>query len=267
MEDNLMIYHYCAIDSVLPIIQSKALWMSDITKMNDPLEYSLGFTQLESVFSDIFPEHVNWLKYRNTMNSNMILSTSFSKQPDVLSQWRAYSSDGGGIAVGFCEKDILSINQYTKAEAVNYNENSIREIARELIVNHPYNKSSFAMKGFNTTDLNLANKLSELATFYKSDFYEEEQEIRIVRPLNTHAIIETIKRPQEVIDDTKVNYRNSQYGLIPYVNLYFTNNETIAIKEIIIGPKSKFSKIDLEFLLAYNGLHNVEIKKSKGSYR
>jgi hypothetical protein len=122
------------------------------------------------------------------------------------------------------------------------------------------------MRGFNTDDLKLANELSKLAIFYKSEFYEEEEELRLSSYLSEDAVIHTISSG-EVIEDRKLLFITSKYGLIPYINLQFCNHDKVAIKEVTIGPKSPLTVSDITLLLKCNKLHDVIVKKSSGNYR
>jgi hypothetical protein len=261
-----MIYHYCSIDAVIPIIESKCLWMSDIKKMNDPSEYILGFDWVIEEFKKLYPEHIDWIKYRHAGQSNRVLSTSFTKQGDMLSQWRAYAGDGTGISIGFDEEALLEINEYTQYDKINYSQSILKSKAQELISKHTVNDDSFLMKGFNTYDLQLAGELSKLAIFYKSNFYEEEEEIRLASYLSDDAVIYS-QRSGELIEDREVLFRISKYGLIPYFNLLFCKKEKSAMKEVIIGPKSPLTVNDMTLLLECNKIHGVIVKKSLENYR
>ncbi len=261
-----MIYHYCAVDSIVPIISSKQLWMSDLEKMNDPSEYNLGFDIILSEFGEIYPEHIPWLKYRHTKHSNRVLSTSFTKQGDMLSQWRAYASNGSGVSLGFDIEVLLDINKYIQSDEINYSKSFLIEKARKLITNHEVNENSFVFKGFNTYDLNLATELSKLSIFYKSEFYREEEEVRLVTYLNDNTVIHS-KQTANKIEDREVQFRVSQYGLVPYMGLKFIDENRNALREVIIGPNSALAPNDIKLLLECNHLTDVKVVSSNGNYR
>ena len=63
-----------------------------------------------------------------------------------------------------------------------------------------------------------------------------------------------------------IKYHNRRDNLIPYIDLMFGENREQIIKEIIIGPKCKARKSDIETFLAQNGIF-CPIKKSDGTYR
>jgi len=261
-----MIYHYCAIDSFVPIINSKQLWMSDLEKMNDPSEYNLGFNIVISKFGEIYPEHVPWLKYRHAKHSNRVLSTSFTKQGDMLSQWRAYASNGSGVSLGFDIEALLDINKHIQSDEVNYSKNFLIEKAYELISKHKVSESSFVMKGFNTYDISLAHELSKLSIFYKSEFYREEEEVRLVAYLSDDSVIHS-KQTGNKIEDGEIQFRVSKYGLVPYMGLQFCCENKNALREVIIGPNSSFSPKDVKLLLECNHLTGVKVVSSNGNYR
>lgn len=117
-----ILYHYCSVDTMLKILQNYCIWLSDAEKMNDKTELRYFCVQMKKMFSDVFESYKG--KYDSTlltlvesilekatesiyMGSAYVVQNTknylccFSENADLLSQWRAYSSDGEGVAIGF----------------------------------------------------------------------------------------------------------------------------------------------------------------------
>jgi len=99
------LYHYCSVHSLLAILTSKKLWMSDCSKMNDSQE---GFWA-DQIVREILNEHSSSMsdddrdQFITGYNINRPRPFLFclSSEPDILSQWRAYAMNGTGVAIGF----------------------------------------------------------------------------------------------------------------------------------------------------------------------
>lgn len=101
------IYHYCGVSGFHGILTSKTLWLSDAYFMNDYMEHRWILYRVmdrlrrlgEHCETRFFCEHL--LALMNAMPPLHPHICCFSSEPDLLSQWRAYSDDGAGFVVGF----------------------------------------------------------------------------------------------------------------------------------------------------------------------
>lgn len=107
------LYHYCSPASFDAICQSGMLRFSDVFSMNDTLEMHWGYRQWEVVAGELidsvgedFIDHVDAILSTSSLKM-LPLIASFSTDPDVLSQWRAYAKDGEGFCIGFDQKNNL----------------------------------------------------------------------------------------------------------------------------------------------------------------
>ncbi len=104
---NDIVYHYCDANAFLSICTNKKIRLSDIFSMNDYLEMHWGYEIWRKVANHLIPEL--GLDFIDTIDKflhtsgvfNLVVSSSFSKEGDVLSQWRAYAADGTGYVIGF----------------------------------------------------------------------------------------------------------------------------------------------------------------------
>lgn len=116
------IYQYYDLTTAISVLENKELWFSDIYKMND-------YRETHS-FNDYIKRHLNFIctemdkktdnnKIKQTkrnllsilLSFNIITNldryiSCFSKDGDLLSQWRSYADDGKGISIGYNLKNI-----------------------------------------------------------------------------------------------------------------------------------------------------------------
>ena len=100
------LYHYCSLSAFMSIIQNKCIWLSDTRYTNDALEVRVFDDTVGAALSDLVRDeeitseeaNVFWQTYK--ANNTVGYISCFSENGDLLSQWRAYSDDGHGVAVG-----------------------------------------------------------------------------------------------------------------------------------------------------------------------
>lgn len=273
-----MIYHYTSVDTLLKILESQSLWASDLSKMNDPQEFIAGLEILRDLFSQRFPDSIDWLNHNQIVGSNnqqLLLGCSFSNELDDLSQWRAYGDDGCGVVIGIDESIFRSHNTVTLPRFYREDEKPVSYVH---LFNVIYSKQELVEKALDlfesvgdfTNDradsFALSLGISRLACSYKAGFYHSESEVR--------ALIEHSKRSELYLEEDlkdiqlfDLKFRTSKYGLIPYCNLMLGSQENSAIKQIVLGPKCNVTSEELDFMLMATGYRDVCIDKSKGSYR
>lgn len=93
-------YHYTSVAACFAILSSRSIWLTDYRFLNDKKELHQGLSSFlaqlpdgrRASFERAFRWHDMW-HYQCVF--------SLSRSPRILSQWRAYASDGSGMAVGF----------------------------------------------------------------------------------------------------------------------------------------------------------------------
>ncbi|HZZ95232.1 MAG TPA: DUF2971 domain-containing protein [Usitatibacter sp.] len=103
------LYHYTDLDSLSGIFQTRTLWMSKISTMNDTSEIGLAVhhfkrcVEAHAKDSDRaeaeFVLHVA-AQLEGFRRTNICVA-SFCEEENQLNQWRSYGADGRGIALGF----------------------------------------------------------------------------------------------------------------------------------------------------------------------
>lgn len=258
-----MIYHYCNQDVFEKITETKIIWLSDITKMNDESEYKNGFQIIRDIlrdYSDIDQRIVTELGPGKINNGIKILIACFSNNGDLLSQWREYADDSKGFSIGFDLEMIKQHNMFNryfeKMEPIS-NKIEFMDVSYDLDAFiaevHQLIKSCKDSKALLKYKL-LARMFMHMSVRYKDSFFSEEREVR-----GYIAPEDNIKR-----DDFVIDYREGTYGNTAFHKLNTNFQNISAIKEIIIGPKSQSTIADIIQYLKPIGLENVSVKYSRG---
>jgi hypothetical protein len=273
-----LIYHYCGKDAFTPIIQSRTMWHTAFSALNDATERKWGLNQFQDVadklrnvcgaeFIDKITEMV-----RLAQDYSVAMISSYSLNGDLLSQWRAYADDGRGFSIGFSTQQL---EMPAKPLRVLYN----RAAQRKELTNNI--KHVFDVeRGFGFKyDLNFQQHWFRFGLdlcAYKHPAFSEEREIRRVH-ITALALDEDERHviPLGAIDGNgevrsgpiPVHYR-VRYGVqIPYVVLDITDGGRNApIKEIVLGPKNPDSEANVEAFLTDAGWTSVKVGRSNAPY-
>lgn len=109
-----LIYHYCSPYTFQQIIEKKCLWLSATNNMNDFAEGGWVTNALNNVIHRVTNEkNKEWIEHLlfqyNSANTPKYVAC-FSKDGDILSQWRAYAQNGEGVSIGFHQESFLGWN-------------------------------------------------------------------------------------------------------------------------------------------------------------
>lgn len=264
MEQEDLYYHYCSVSSFFKIITNKTLWLSDADYMNDHAELKW----IDTVMNKILKEKNNQLKKEyDRLEHKKHYFISFSKEKDILSQWRCYADDGQGVAIGFNfskagiysrSSFVVDENSLTSKigyEDIRYDER-IEASIRDIVSSEGVNSSALFIK--------------ELATMIKHPSFQEEKEVRLIyTPENTNQSIEKNKYIDYPLKNISgPSFRESNHQIIPYYEYKFDcqNNSSI-ISEVVLGPKCKLKEKDLKKFLEANKFLKTDIISSKSTYR
>jgi hypothetical protein len=103
------LYHYTDLDSLSGIFQTRSLWLSKISTMNDTSEIGLAVHHfkrcVDAHAKDCARDEAEFLLHvaaqLEGFRRTNICVASFCEEQDQLNQWRSYGADGRGIALGF----------------------------------------------------------------------------------------------------------------------------------------------------------------------
>ena len=100
-----ILYHYCSNASFLSIVSTRAIWASEFSLSNDRLEGRWIRTVIEESCKDQGLDASQIAIVLKEFDAQASLygaaGVCLSEDGDQLSQWRAYSTDGAGVSIGF----------------------------------------------------------------------------------------------------------------------------------------------------------------------
>ena len=250
-----MLYHYTTAAGLKGIIKSKSFWASDYRFLSDATEFRYGLDIFEHIFEAIpaptFPlDAIDRIKHLRLATEDFsVFIAAFSKQPDLLSQWRGYN-DARGYSIGI-NADWLTQNaeaQEFRLIPVRYNIEEQRHAvnAKLHLPQTMLDERAKTETVFETVNKWWWTQLLYTIAALKNDHFREEEEYRLVWthdgwPKGTQT-------------------RATARGLVPYIpvrlnakiidnRMFHPNN--VGLERIIVGPAlSEQQKLAVEALLA-----------------
>lgn len=263
-----VIYHYCPLSSFMGIIQSGEIWLSHQASMNDLTEarwfYHILTEEANKRISEQNKECIQSFLHNFELNIRDYFIASFSKSPDVLSQWAMYADNGRGAAIGF-HTNAFKMGRKIPCSGisklgifpVNYIESTKRNQAKDLI--------ELVIEGIWGDN---PPSVEPLILSTKHEGFANEKEVRIVevqdmRTNNNPDISGLRKRhPGE-------SYRYRLRGnneLIMYRPLsYRKKDEDFHLHSIWLGPQNEIDNkaldglLDSERIVIDKGIHRSDI--------
>jgi hypothetical protein len=275
--ENELIYHYCRPEAFLEIISSRTIWASAYFALNDSTERRWGHSMFVKAADALRAQAgEGFMNKMGTMvtaahENSIVMIASYSLDADVLSQWRAYASDGQGFAIGF---SATQIKMAAKPSRVLYDGDlQFKELLGNLTHVYQYEKSL----GFKYDDQFVGHcyKIGLDLCAYKNPAFNEEKEIRYVHVTGLHPQFKKIIAAgarghdgKRIAPPSKVHFRISKGVVVPYVALDYTNRSTVSpIKEVILGPRNENSELNIEVFLNTLGIKDVKVRRSTVPYR
>ena len=262
-------------DSFFGIITNKNIRLSNAYKTNDSTELEWIFSIMEDsmtcvskteIVSSLQKSYRKWLE--NYFRPHI---ACFSKDGDLMSQWRAYANDGKGISIGFNREYFESIKMLDNKEFeifdVVYRCKEQEKLLKNWFStigtdNLEILEDFYINKGDNNylEEIMFAGALLKYGMIFKNETFSEEKEVRLI-----HGFDEVAAEPD------MFEYRVTQDDLISFVEIPIdVENGYSPIKEIILGPNCKVNSNCLRHFLELNLAPKsieIEIKESRSSYR
>ncbi|MCR5320196.1 MAG: DUF2971 domain-containing protein [Lachnospiraceae bacterium] len=209
----------------------------------------------------------------------------FSEGEDLLSQWRSYADDGRGVAIGFDSEELKTFTK-TKikdAFALQKVEYKTEEERKQFVELKAYNLLHVYKEMYDSTnrfpgDHQSIELIKHMITWFmqeaiaiKPEGFSEEQEwrlfIRNVAPSNDYFAPDYMgsELKQFVHENMDCCVRN---GIITtFIPINLNELGDFPIKSIMLGPTNSTTERDMKFFLEKNGYQNVNVERSKISYR
>ncbi|BAO93114.1 DUF2971 domain-containing protein [Caballeronia cordobensis] len=296
-----ILYHYCNAETLIKIIQSKMLWLSSTSKMNDLNEGSVVEKRLLRLTNErLSTESHEFLVRTIDMLKDESYACCFSSKPDLAVQWMAYADAGRGFSIGFDSEKLLAVDDrlremtrddyFAESRArviqgdiklgpVVYFDNdaeqrivaALNRILRIFDADVLQGQAVMQLRSVdNEILLSAALTCIWLDAVTKDEAFEHEKEYRLfhvppVLPLERTIAGERLR--ESVLDPLR--WRASRFGLAPFYEYKFNLD---AISEIWVGPRNPDhpnvgAQHLIEMFLAHSGMTDVEVKMSTSPYR
>lgn len=124
------VFHYTSLEAAVAILRTHTVWCSNVSYSNDPAENAYGHNVLlETVKKDRDFAFAGLLKAIATVDC---YATSFSADPDLLPQWRAYCANGRGVALGV-DVDVLLKRRRMFFSRIEYDPSQQQQLIRNVM--------------------------------------------------------------------------------------------------------------------------------------
>jgi hypothetical protein len=280
-------YHYCSVETFRLICEKKTLRFSDINMMNDYQENAWGYRIFEEAAGLMLrkpaPPGLEGLDKSFFDAVDKIISPaqfiahpllcSFSREPDVLSQWRAYADDGTGVAVGFSGDALKAL----PCMLLNVEYDRQRQIADMIETLGSLYVAEMGRKHSRGTEFKeMCMQLAIFKIAFKNLAFKEEKEVRSIHLLavktdgNLPRLVDDggLTHGKDLVNGQPVKFRTRGDGLIAYIDIPLTMPDTCdPIKEIWLGPKNGNWPGNVMYMMSGYGLKEFNIKRSLASYR
>lgn len=263
--------HYTTLEGAIGIVTTGDLWLTNSLYSNDDEELNYGHFLVESILNELEKDptsdaaRLEWLrKLREQLgaaNGDQVYICCFCEKDNLLSQWRGYAENGGGVSIEFdpvgfeavagqdCQHGLMRLWK------VFYNLDQQRKIILDA-VNYPYWPSA-------NEDERIRYVVDALQffmpTFKKLDFSEEQERRLIFTPY--------------AMADPKPNFRTRRGLLVPYFSLKelapTVGGFKLPIKGVLVGPglHRELNVESCKMMLAKHQYTNVPVQASTTPYR
>jgi hypothetical protein len=233
------LFHYTDQKGILGILTSGELWGTKIQYMNDSTEWLLSIDHAKEIIEErlysikdakgrkllqCIIDHLHGIANVN------VCSVSFCVDPDLLSQWRGYSGDNTGFAIGFRSTPLSLIgNGYGgRLGHCIYKREEQREAINILIDFELHNVAE--LDSLQETDYlqfgaHFERMLIQRGVFFKDIGFQQEEEWRLVTYITGYG-------------DEKFSFRPGKSMLIPYYRIPLRQGGSwvVDIASVTVGP-------------------------------
>lgn len=272
------LYHYTGQSAFLSIIKTRVLWASKIQYLNDTTEFQHGLDAIISSVSALEQGDLDTLlkTYLKEVRERVarlsainVFVLSFSATSDLLSQWRAYSNDEIGYALGFEANrlaDLASDQGFTLVPCIY--ERELQSRKAEEFVKHQTEYFCTQRFRFETSDEQIkaewmsnlvgefCQNVSILAPQFKDRAFSEEREWRLI------SVPKSLREPAYGV-------RCGKRFLIPYYTFRLEQGGELIVNEVIIGPSvdMDLARDAASSLLSSQGEARWAVSNSRIPYR
>ena len=263
-----VLYHYTSGAGLIGIVETEAIWATNIRFLNDSTEFSFALNLAQQLVEERQNSATNQFdnalytvlreRLSGTQDFDVYVS-SFTESGDQLSQWRAYCPASGGYALGFSSKGLLSARPPLQGAALVrcvYDRDDQQEIISKVfksVTDFAEEKRHAGLshdRVFRESFKQLGRLLALVAPALKHPSFAEEREWRLVVPEGSFAQ-----------DEDTLHFREGRSTLVPFHAYSFAY---MPLERLMIGPTPHpdLARDVVQSLLAAKGLSATTIRVS-----
>ena len=227
------LYHYTTFKGLFGIIDSQALWASDIRYMNDAAElrHTVDLVRTETRsrinagVSDarLLNAFVDWFS-RKLTTGNLLFASSFRENGNLLSQWRGYSTVGKGVSLGLDPNYLQSIASKQGFRIARCIYDPLRQsLLICKLIDSVEQMARNAEGGYEDIFSEIESELLTIAAILKHPSFEEEAEWRIISPVYSEQ-------------ENNVQFREGRSMIVPYVEFLLSEGGHLNLQHVYLGP-------------------------------
>lgn len=273
------IIHYTGLQSLERILQSQSLWFGRSKQMNDSTECDHFLDGVlehsERLLGDLDTKALEMLiqKMRPAIRDESFISSwceYFDAQPNgKLSMWRAYASNGFGIALVVDSSQLQPSSLNAQKLGFHVYSSKVEYVRKDRAIdaaNKYLQRISNVPEWYDSPDkkIAVASTLLGKAPCVKHDGFAEEEEVRFLYLKGLRNIMGHFDE-DEVIETTGEGSNKKYYFAMPlkeYPDYDFDLRPETILKKVIIGPLAEKSATAerLSQLLKHYQLGHVQIQ-------
>jgi hypothetical protein len=273
-DDTPTVYHYTSVTAARTMVETRTIWMSEYTAMNDASEFAYARDRLAALLKnrDVYVETlartcVIFALEGLTANTGLMLG-SLTARRDDLGQWRSYSGNGAGCVLGI-DARYLEHEAGVAIRTVLYEKALVDKMLRTSleIVQAQADEAPDDMDELMAFARHLVADLFNI----KHPGFADEREVRIARMLirKGEGSLEDVggnRTDGGAVPALSVGTRTGAFGETRYIALPLSREDgSSAIVSAGLGPT--ISIADAATQEAYFARHGLDVWRSNLPYR
>ena len=215
------------------------MYATDAEYLNDSQEVVYAVNLARKYFRNRTPKHLRFeMEMKNILDQTEglvgklpVYVASFSEEPDLLSQWRGYCSDGSGFTLCVSANHMRKLTRTHKWELFKciYDEETQVEVLKKM---HEEAAGDSSLAETFPVQVTFGLLLLYFATAFKHPKFKEESEWRAVKRMGG--------TPFPVPGEPMIppNVRPGRSTLVPYIPfpLILSRSDSLEFADLVVGP-------------------------------
>lgn len=133
-----IVYHYTSVAAARAMVETRSIWLSEHTAMNDASEFAYARDRLtvlmrdREVYMDTLARYCMVFAVEGLIQDTGLMLGSLTARRDDLSQWRNYASNGAGCVLGI-DAAYLEHDAGVAIRTVLYDESEVDRMLRTAL--------------------------------------------------------------------------------------------------------------------------------------